>query len=141
MASCFEKLKVLLSKCFRNSGKNKCTLHPRKSVVRHTMNSRHPKTVNLSSWTLAENPMNEKESSKHLGLIRGGLSEGQEHVKTRVSLARRTLYSLIKTGMHGSNGLNPKVSYKLNQCVVLPRLLFGLETIFLLKKHLKLLND
>ena len=33
------------------------------------------------------------------------------------------------------------VSYKLYQCYVLPRLLFGLETIFLLKKHLKVLNN
>ena len=47
----------------------------------------------------------------------------------------------IKTGMHGSNGLNPKVSYKMYQCYVLPRLLFGLETIFLSKKHIKILTD
>ena len=85
--------------------------------------------------------MNEKENSDHLGLIRGGSSEGQENVNKRISLARRTMYSLIKTGMHGSNGLNPKVSYKMYQCYVMPRLLFGLESIFLLKKHLKLLND
>ena len=43
------------------------------------------------------------------------------------SLARRTLYSLISTGVHGSNGLNPGCSYKIYQCYVLPRLLFGLE--------------
>ena len=85
--------------------------------------------------------MNVKESSELLGLISGGSSEGQENVKNMISLARRTLYSLIKTGMHGSNGLNPKVSYKLYQCYALPKFLFGLETIFLLKKHLKLLND
>ena len=48
---------------------------------------------------------------------------------------------LYKTGMHGLNGLNPKVSFKIYQCYVLPRLLCGLETIFLLKQHLKLLND
>ena len=30
-----------------------------------------------------------------------------------LSLARRTLYSLINTGVHGSNGLNPRISYKM----------------------------
>ena len=109
--------------------------------MRHTMNSHHLKTENWSSLTLGENPMNEKEIFDHLGLIRGGSSEGQENVNKRVSLARRTMYSLIKTGMHGSNGLNPKVSYKMYQCYVMPRLLVGLESIFLLKKHVKLLND
>ena len=82
--------------------------------------------------------MNEKENSNHLRLVRGGISKGQENVNRRISLARRTLYSLIKTGMHGSNGLNPKVSYKMYQCYVMPRSLFGLESIFLLKKHLKI---
>ena len=66
--------------------------------------------------------MTVKESSEHLELVRGGSSEGQVNVIDRISLARRTLYSLIKTGMHGSNGLNPKVSYKMYQCYVMPRL-------------------
>ena len=32
-------------------------------------------------------------------------------------------------------------NYKMYQCYVLPRLLFGLETIFLSKKHIKMLTD
>ena len=126
----------MLNRCFRNSSRNKCTFHPTKScIVCHTKNEI------WSSWTLGENPLNEKENSDHLGLICGGSSEGQENVNKRISLARWTMYSLIKTRMHGSNGLNPKVSYKMYQCYVMPRLLFDLKSIFLLKKHLKLLND
>ena len=88
----------MLNKCFRNSSRNKCTFHPIKScIVRHTMNSHHLKTENWSSWTLGENPMNVKENSDHLGLIHGGSSEGQENVNKRISPARRTMYSLIKT--------------------------------------------
>ena len=65
------ELQVMLSKCYRNSGKNKSTFHPCKScVVRHTMNTRTRKTEKESSWTLGENPMNVKESSEYLGLIR-----------------------------------------------------------------------
>ena len=136
------ELQIMLSKCFRNSGRNKCTFHPCKScVVRQNVNTRQLKSETVSAWFLGNNPMNIKETSEHLGLIRGGSSEGHDNVNNRISLARRMLYSLIKTGMHGSNGLNPKVSYKMYQCYVLPRLLFGLETIFLSKKHIKILTD
>ena len=136
------ELQIMLSKCFRNSGRNKCTFHPSKScVVRQNVNIRHLKSETVSAWFLGNNPMNIKETSEHLGLICGGSSEGHDNVNNRISLARRTLYSLIKTGMHGSNGLNPKVSYKMYHCYVLPRLLFGLETIFLSKKHIKMLTD
>ena len=70
-----------VNKCFRNSSKNKCTFHPTKScIVCHTMNSHHLKTENWSSWTLGENPIKVKETSDHLGLVRGGSSEGQKNV-------------------------------------------------------------
>ena len=45
--------------------------------------------------------MNVKETSEHLGLVRGGSSESHVNVRGRISLARRTQYSLMKTGMHG----------------------------------------
>ncbi|CAC5407968.1 unnamed protein product [Mytilus coruscus] len=51
-----------------------------------------------------------------------------------ISLARRTLYSLIKTGVHGTNGLNPRTSCKIYQVYVIPRLLYGLETLNLQNK-------
>ena len=54
----------------------------------------------------------------------------------RTSLARRTLYSLIKTGVHGCNGLNAKISYKIYQVYVIPRLLYGLELLLLDKGQL-----
>lgn len=33
----------------------------------------------------------------------------------------------MNVGVHGSNGINPQTSYKIYQCYVLPRLLYGLE--------------
>ena len=58
------------------------------------------------------------------------------NIRKRTSLARRTLYSLIKTGLHGCNGLNAKFSHKIYQVYVLPRLLYGLEVLSLNKKQL-----
>ena len=50
--------------------------------------------------------MHVKESSEHLVLVRGDSSEGRVNVNGRISLTTRTLYYLIKTGMHDSNGLS-----------------------------------
>ena len=44
-------------------------------------------------------------------------------------MARRTLYALIKTGVHGTNGLNPNVFYRIYQIYVIPRLLYSLEVL------------
>ena len=56
--------------------------------------------------------------------------------KQRTSLARQTLYSLIKTGAHRCNRLIAKISYNIYQAYVLPRLLYGLEVLSLSKKLL-----
>jgi hypothetical protein len=58
-----------------------------------------------------------------------------------LALARRTLYSLIKTGVDGTNGLNPRTSCKIYQVYVIPRLLYGLETLNLKKKDMATLSS
>ena len=47
----------------------------------------------------------------------------------------------MKSVFHGSNGLNPKVSYRLYQTYVLPRMLYSLEILDLHKSDLKQLSD
>ena len=58
-----------------------------------------------------------------------------------ISLARRTGYSLIKSDIHGSNSLNPKVSYRMYQTYIMPRMLYSLEILNLRKSDLKQLSD
>ena len=43
----------------------------------------------------------------------------------RISLARNTLYALIKAGVYGNNGLNRNLLYKIYQAYVIPRLLLN----------------
>jgi hypothetical protein len=50
--------------------------------------------------------------------------------------AGTVVYSLIKTGVHGTNGLNTRTSCKIYQVYVIPRLLYGLETLNLKKKDM-----
>ena len=87
--------------------------------LRHTMNSHYLKNENWSYCVLSKTTMHVKESSEHLVLVRGDSSEVQVNVNGRISLTRRTLYYLIKTGMHDSNGLILKVSFKMYQCYVM----------------------
>ena len=46
----------------------------------------------------------------------------------------------MNTGLHGTNGLNPKTSYIIYKCYVLPRILYGLEVIYLTKTQLNQLE-
>ena len=49
-----------------------------------------------------------------LGLIRSEEKENARNIEDRISLARRTGYSLMKSGFQGSNDVGPKVSYKID---------------------------
>lgn len=142
-----EELQIMLHVAARHASQNRVTLHPTKTnavVVNKT--SRYTKSD--LKWTLGPTEITPSNRTTHLGLFRSESKENEVNIDERVSLARRTMYSLINTGFHGSNGLNPAVSLKLYQCYVLPRLLFGLEvlpltvtqTLFLSRFHIKVLR-
>jgi hypothetical protein len=102
-----------------------------------------PNTITRSNlhWELGDKTVCPSEETTQLAIIRIELKEHQLNVEARMSLARRTLYSLIiNTGVYDSNRLIPKVSFKIYQCYVLPRLLYGLEILPLSKTHLDILN-
>ena len=62
------------------------------------------------------------------------------NIEERLSLARRTQYALINTGVHGSNGLNPRISYKIYQCYVMPIFFYGLEVLPLTQSQINVLS-
>ena len=85
------------------------------------------------SWTLGENELEVSDRATHLGITRAGKKESEIIILDRISLARRTSYLLMNTGLHGTNGLNPETSYVIYKCYVLPRMLYRLEVIHLAK--------
>ena len=72
----------------------------------------------------------------HLGLLRAEKGKFTLNISERISVAHRTLYALIKTGVHGSNGLNPRISYRIYQVYVIPRLLYSLDVMSLSDTHI-----
>ena len=50
-------------------------------------------------------------------------------VEDRVSSGRKTFYSLMGSGLHGLNGLPVKTSLRIYNSYVIPRCLYGLESV------------
>ena len=60
-----------------------------------------------------------------------GVERNTEHgpvSDAAIATARKTLYSLMGAGLHGYNGVNPKVGIKMWNIYVKPRMLFSLES-------------
>ena len=86
---------------------------------------------------MGDNIVTENSKIEHLGIIRSSKGENAIDIQKRTKLARRTMYSLVKTDVHGCNGLNAKISYKIYQVYVVPRLHYGLEVLLLNKGQLE----
>ena len=109
---------------------NLVTIHPTKTKV----------SRNDINWSLGDNLIYSSNETTQLGLLKAELKENDLNIEARLSIARRTMYSLMNTGVHGTNGLNPQTSYKIYQCYVMPRLLYGLEILSLNQKQLDILS-
>ena len=117
--------------------KKRYKIHPTKTYIVVLSNKIPDKNC---SWKLGENTAILSDSTPHLGLTRSGKKESSINVKERITLARRTSYSLMNTGLNGSTGLNPMTSYVIYKAYVLPRLLYGLEVLVLTKRQLDQLS-
>ena len=99
------------------------------------------KGATCRQWMLGSKPIEKTSETTHLGLLRSEDKENHRNIEERISLARRTGYSLMKSGFHGSNGVGPKVSLKIYQSYIIPRLLYSMEVLNLNKTETKMLTD
>ena len=130
MSNSADKLQLMLNLKHMYSGERRYSIHPIKTVlVPRVVTQSSKKQDKDRAFYVGESEISACDSSEHLGLIRSTKDENGMNIKKKISLARRTLYSLVKTGVHGSNGLNPKTSYKIYLVYVIPRLLNGLEVL------------
>ena len=91
-------------------------------------------------WKIDRTPLEMTEKEAHLGLLRTSDGKTTETVKNNITKARRALYALTSSGMHGLNGLHPTVSMKLWNAYILPRLTYGLEQAMCSKTDIELLE-
>ncbi|VDI04475.1 Hypothetical predicted protein [Mytilus galloprovincialis] len=94
------------------------------------------------SWNINGQTLKTPDTATHLGIKRdnGSKTGTKEVVPDRIQTARKTVYALMGAGLHGLNGINPKVSLHLINCYVIPRLVYGLDVICLSAKDIKNLS-
>ena len=80
-------------------------------------------------WHIGDKEMPVVESTTHMGISRSSSNQEMQAVESNIQKAKRTIYSLMGTGLHGENGLDPETSISLLQTYVLPVLFYGLEVV------------
>ncbi|MCG8032572.1 MAG: reverse transcriptase family protein, partial [Candidatus Thiodiazotropha taylori] len=118
----------------------KFQLQPTKSVVLShlTLGDKNRKGME-ETWTMYGEPMPVVTEASHMGILRSHCTE-ESAVRDNIKKARRTLYSLMSSGLHGQNGLDPETSIQLLNIYVLPILVYGLEVILPKPKYLNMLE-
>jgi hypothetical protein len=95
----------------RHSRQDRVSIHPTKTkAVILNKTSKIPKT-NLK-WQLGDKEISPTNHAIHLSIIRAETRENEANIEDRISLARKTMYALMNTGLHGSNGINRSVSLR-----------------------------
>jgi hypothetical protein len=123
-----EGLQSMLNIAGDYSNREQYDLHPLKSEITQFDCKMKPADYN---WSISGVNKGVNGNITHLGIVyqgcttRGHLSG--PWVKDKLSMTRRTVYGLMGTGLHGSNGIGPAISVVIYRCYVLPRLLYGLD--------------
>ncbi|KAK3085377.1 hypothetical protein FSP39_002384 [Pinctada imbricata] len=81
------------------------------------------------------------EDYKHIGIKRTTNTQGQGHIDEAISIGRKTTYALMGAGLHGYNGINPKIGLQIWNIYIKPRVIYGLENIKLSNGDRKRLNQ
>ena len=136
------ELQILLDKITQYANSHQYSLHPEKS---HVIPFNCPSKSQVEAlnetrpWHINAQPIPVNHISTHLGIDRTSMSANAT-VDARILTARGTLYALMGAGLHGMNGLPIATSTHLYMVYVLPRLLYGLETISIDRPRLKSLE-
>ena len=122
-----DALQTLVSVSVDYSEMEHYCLQPVKSVVLSIPAKRTKEKPDENyEWNMRGEPMPNVSETMHMGIMRSPVTE-QSAVKENTRKARRTLYSLMSSGLHGENGLDPETAIHLMQTYVLPVLVYGIE--------------
>ena len=87
--------------------------------------------------SLNDTPLLMCSETTHLGKLQGNTASlNKIRAEQNVDRARRTMYSLLGTGLHGCEGMNPITAAHIVNIYVMPRLIYGAETWCKATRHL-----
>lgn len=127
LANSPEEMQNMLDRVADFANQRRYTIHPEKSQILSftTAVTEGPE----QEWTLNGKTVSVAKTVTHLGTTRSTSDIPDSNVQDRVSSARRTAYALLGAGMHGRNGVGTQHATHIYKCYVIPRLLYGLETL------------
>lgn len=130
------QLLINIAEDFANS--ERYTLQPKKTEALLFCGKRTANNINRPDFNLYGSNITNVEVATHLGVKRGNTlsSTADNQIQNNIEKARRTTYSLMASGLHGTNGLDPETSIHLLNIYVLPILLYGLEIVSLNKTQI-----
>ena len=115
-----QDLQILCNIAKDYSDMEKYSLQPTKSVVLPINTSGKRKMDNTNrKWTLGDDPMPTVDKAVHVGVTRTTKPNAEAAIEENIQKARRTLYSLMATGLHGENGLDPNSAIHLLRVYVM----------------------
>ena len=130
LADTFELLHSFLDIGVDSSKMERYILQPVKSVILEILNRlRRDNGESNTGWDLNGVQMPKVDKTMHVGICRSSDTD-ESAVAEHIKKARRTMYSLMSSGLHGENGLEPETSLHIYQIYVLPVLLYGMEVVF-----------
>ncbi|VDI73129.1 Hypothetical predicted protein [Mytilus galloprovincialis] len=114
-------------------------IQPTKSVVLpiQTNTNAHNDTTLL----MDDREMPTVDKTTHVGIQRSNCNTQLVTAEENIKKARRALYSLMASGLHGENGLDPSTSISTFRTYVMPILLYGLDVVMTNSKSLKILQS
>ncbi|CAC5373908.1 unnamed protein product [Mytilus coruscus] len=80
------------------------------------------------------------DKTTHIGIQRSNCNTQLVTAEENIKKARRALDSLIASGLHGENGIDPSSSISTFRTYVMPILLYGLDVVMTNSKSLKMLQ-
>ena len=83
----------------------KYKLQPTKSVVLPVKTKKSKPKESSYSWKIGESDMPIVDRATHVGLVCASKPTADAAIEENIQKGRRTLYSLMSSGLHGENGL------------------------------------
>ena len=136
------ELQELLTMITNYANSHQYNIHPEKS---HVIPFNLPSSCQIEAikelkpWTINNRNIPVNSQSTHLGIDRT-TNSASVTVDARLQTARSTLYALLGAGLHGLNGLPIATSVNIYKVYVIPRLIYGLETISISKPKMRTLE-
>ncbi|CAC5391275.1 unnamed protein product [Mytilus coruscus] len=97
----FIETDTISKSCLRYSNQHHYKIQPTKIKIVTCGNVTNP------DWTLYDTPVTVSKEATNLGMARSWKKEGEINVANRIKLARRTVYALMGSAVHGTNALDP----------------------------------